>query len=264
MARRITTRQLAAACVACGVAGLGAAQGVVDRGQGDLGPNSASQRYVEPGNAQFSPETALTDRFGPASPSQLADLYHRGDVSRRYLYQAPGVSALYNQSDYLTRDATGLVGLNGVNSASGRLVAITPADIVYVLSPELLNSPAAQVAEDGPGVGQVDHRLLLTPLGSPTPAAGLDGQLSTQVDGRYDADNPRIIDLAAIHQRHRGAERDPRLVERSRRWVEEREREREAAAAAQALEDETRDEASAQAEDGSDDPQPQPGVSAED
>lgn len=263
----MTTRRFAAAFVAYGVAGVAAAQGVVDRGQADLGPNSASQRVVEPGNAQFSPETALTDRFGPASPSQLADLYHRGDVSRRYLYQAPGITALYNQSSYLTRDAAGVVGLNRANSASGQMVAITPADIVYVLSPELINGPAVQWVDDEPGVGQVDHRLLLTPLGSTTPATGLDGRLSTQVDGRYDADNPRVVDLEAIHQQRRGAERDPRLVERSRRWVEEREREREAAAAAaQAAEDEPGDDASAQAADGPDDPQPQPqpGVSAED
>mgnify|MGYP000156206636 CR=1 FL=1 len=249
----MTTRQVAAAAVAFGVAGLGSAQGVVDRGTSDFGPNSASQRYVEPGNAQFSPETALTDRFGPASASQLADLYHRSDVSRRYLYQAPGFAAVYNQSDYLTREATGLVGINGANNASGQLVAITPADIVYVLSPELLNQ-SVRVVDDAPLPGQVDGRLRLTPLGSTTPSTGVNGRLSTQVDGRYDAANPRVVDIAAIEQQMRGAQRDPRLVERSRRWREERERERAAAEEAARAADEVPEEVSD--EDAVDDPTP--------
>ncbi|MEM9416701.1 MAG: hypothetical protein AAGA29_14670 [Planctomycetota bacterium] len=220
-----------AACVAMAFTALqSAAQGqVVDRGTADLGPNNASHRVVHPGIAQFSPEAALTDRFAGNPATRLADLYHQPDAQRRYLYQAPGVTALYNQSDYLTRDGLGVRGINGNNTSNGQVFPITPADIVYVLSPELLQQRPA-VQDRAPVPGQVDRRVAPTPMQAGPYANSVGGMLDTRIDAHLDTAQPNIVDVQAIHDQRRGAQRDPRLVERSRRWHEERERERAAQA----------------------------------
>ncbi|XAL98139.1 hypothetical protein OT109_11075 [Phycisphaeraceae bacterium D3-23] len=218
----------AATCAALGAAlltaGQSAAQGQpVDRGTADLGPNSVSHRVVEPGIAQFSPEGALTDRYASDPATRLANLYHQPDAHRRYLYQAPGVTALYNQSDYITRDNQGVGGVNRSNAGNGQVFAIAPADIVYVLSPDLLNTRPVQEALP-PAPGQIDRRMLPTAI-QPGPYANTaGGQLNTRIDGHLNTAQPSIVDVQAIHDRRRGAQRDPRLVERARRWREERER----------------------------------------
>ncbi|MFI4862336.1 MAG: hypothetical protein ACIAXF_16855 [Phycisphaerales bacterium JB063] len=217
--RTVRALLLLGACVSSGAA---YAQGqVVDRGTADLGANSASQRVVEPGIAQFSPEGALTDRFGGQAGPRLANLYHEADVDRRYLYRAPGVTALYNQSDYLTRDAQGVGGINRNNAGNGAVYAIAPADIVYVLSPELLEPRAAREPLP-PSPGQIDRQVSPTAVQPGPYGSTAGGMLNTRIDGHIDTAEPRIVDVAAIHQQRRGAQRDPRLVERSRRWQEER------------------------------------------
>lgn len=225
--RKITTCFALTAAFCCGATQAQAQGQPVDRGTGDLGPNSVSQRVVHPGIGQFSAEGALTDRYADAPATRLASLYHQPDTERRYLYRAPGVTALYNQSDYITRDAQGVSGINRSSAGNGQTYAIAPADIIYVLSPDLLfNPPTPQAAQHVPG--QVDRRLDPTPLTAPRYHTAPDGQLDTRIDGQIDPENPRILDLQAIHSQRRGAQRDPRLVERSRRWREEAEREAQA------------------------------------
>jgi len=231
--------------------------------------NNLTGTLVVTAGGVYPPDTAVLtgNTYGP----------NGNDFTGRYTAPAANtvVSTTFFAVDGLTQgtvavpaEANVAAGIDyGPDSGlTGTLVvdsAITPADIVYVLSPELLNGPAVQWVDDEPGVGQVDHRMRLTPLGSTTPATGLDGRLSTQVDGRYDADNPRVVDIEAINQQRRGAERDPRLVERSRRWREAREREA-AEAAARADQASTDDEASADDAGDEDGSQVQPGGPVED
>lgn len=236
-----TTARFAAALLGCVGASSAAGQGqTVDRGTADLGPNSTSQRVVDPGIAQFSPEGALTDRFAGQSQARLIDLYHRPDIERRYVYRSPGLTALYNESSYLTQDATGLIGINGTNGGNGRGVPIVSADVVYVLSPDLLREPTPEPLPPLPG--QVDRQLQPTPMhgqgaahGYTAPAGATAGnQLNTQIDGQLVPGQPNIVDIEAINNRYRGAQRDPRLVERARQWREEREAAERAAREAEA------------------------------
>lgn len=223
-----TTRTLAAALLAGAAASSAAAQGQpADRGTGDLGPNSASQRVVDPGIAQFSPEAALTDRFAGQSQARLIDLYHRPDVERRFVYRAPGLTALYNQSSYLTQDATGVIGINGTNGGNGRAIPITSADVIYVLSPDLIGPAETLALPLRPG--QVDRRVMPTPASGPptahgyaSPAGqGAPGLLNTHLQGQPNA--PHLLDIEAIHHQYRVAPHDPQRAERARRWRAERE-----------------------------------------
>ena len=216
---------------------------LVDRGTADFGPNSVSQRVVNPGIAQFSAEGALVDRFANDPITRGANLYHQQTVDRRYLFRAPGVSAIYNQSDYLTRDGQGVVGINRSNAGPGRVAAIPGADIVYVLSIELLG-PRPTQQEPARIPGMLDRRILPTVPNASRYTDATPGQLNTLIDAQLDPSNPRIIDLQAIRDQRRGARRDPILVERARRWREEREREEQAAreAEAEAQEEESQPE----------------------
>lgn len=200
-------------------AGVAVAQGQpVDRGTGDLGPNSVSQRVIERGIGQFSPEAALVDRYVSAPTSFAADFYAGQQATgRRYLYRAPGITALYNQSSYLTQDGMGVIGINGTNGGNGRAIPIVTSDMVYVLSPELLDQQQQRAAEtQATATDDLGRQVYATPIGG---TAG--GRLDTQVTAHTQAD---ILDIAAIHAEMRRPQRDPRLVERARRWREERER----------------------------------------
>jgi hypothetical protein len=216
-------RSAAALLPAVLAAGVAAAQGQpVDRGTGDLGPNSASQRVVEPGIGQFSPEAALVDRY-VSQPASLAADFYAGQqaVGRRYLYRAPGITALYNQSSYLTQDGMGVVGINGTNGGNGRAIPIVTSDMVYVLSPELLDQQQRAAEARADAADDLGRQVHATPVGG---TAG--GRLDTQITAHTQAD---ILDIAAIHAELRRPQRDPRLVERAERWREERERAERAA-----------------------------------
>ncbi|MEM9021867.1 MAG: hypothetical protein AAGC44_15025 [Planctomycetota bacterium] len=196
----------------------------VDRNVGDQGPLSVSQRVVDPGNARWARGTSLTDRFGQAQPQWLDQaLDHRVDprLNQRYLYQAPGVSAMLNQPDYaaLTPDGTIVRNAQGID---GAVVQLTPANVVYILSPEYL-APPNQASAD-----PADQALppVNTDRVQPTPLVQHDQLMrDTRIDGRYDPNAPaNLLDIAAIHRRAQQP-RHPELEERSRRLREERARE---------------------------------------
>lgn len=220
--------------------GVAAAQGQpVDRGTGDLGPNSVSQRVIERGIGQFSPEAALVDRYVSAPTSFAADFYAGQQATgRRYLYRAPGITALYNQSSYLTQDGMGVIGINGTNGGNGRAIPIVTSDMVYVLSPELLDQQQRSAQTQAAATDDLGRQVYATPIGG---TAG--GRLDTQVTAHTQAD---LLDIAALHAEMRRPQRDPRLVERARRWREERER---AEQEAQRLEAQSEEPAEPAAED---------------
>lgn len=200
----------------CAVPALGQVQNNrVDRNVADQGALSASQRFVEPGIARWSREAALTDRFGQAQP-QWIDRALDPRLNQRYMYQAPGITAMLNQPDYaaLTPDGTIVRNAQGIDHA---VVQLTPANVVYILSPEYLKASTPETDDqDPPGPERV------RPVSVVNPDQLMD---DARVDGRYDPNAPaNMVDIATIHGRAQ-AQRHPELEERSRRLREERARE---------------------------------------
>ena len=180
-----------------------------------LQADSAVQPEDAPGLEAFS------ERFESAPVSFAADLLPRPQATYRFLYQAPGVATLFNQSTYISP-----ADFRGVVHGTGRSQEIiNPTDVAYVLSPQLLSQRLAQSAHD-PAPHAVDYRVQpQSPRVYANPGQ-IDGRIDTAIDGRYDPDFPRQIDIEAVHRAMRDTpRRDPRLVERARRWREARERE---------------------------------------
>lgn len=191
----------------------------VDRNVGDSGPNSASQRVVEPGIGQWSRQAPLTDRFGQAQP-QWIDRALDPRLSQRYMYQAPGLTAMLNRPDYaaLTPEGNIVRNAQGIDHA---LVQLTPANVVYILSPELLNAPPPKQDPDDQALAPSNVQRV-QPVSVVNPNQLMD---DARVDGRYDPNAPaNMVDIATIHGRAQ-AQRHPELEERSRRLREERARE---------------------------------------
>lgn len=186
---------------------------VVDRNVSDAGPNSISQRVVDPGIARWSRDASMIDRFGN-SDTQWIDRVADPRLNQRYFYQAPGLTALVSRPNYavLTQDGQVATNRQGID---GKVIQLAPANLVYVLSPEYLNAPPT-ITEPDPD----DHRVRGTLPANTGPVAH-----DARIDGRYDPNAPaEMVDIAAIHGRAQQT-RHPDLVERSRRLREERAKE---------------------------------------
>lgn len=124
----------------CSAAGAQTRAGApVDRNVGDTGPNAASQRQVNPGIGQFGVGSMLTDRFGnnPLQPTRH-DPYADPRVSQRFLLQSPGFTALIDRPDYIGVGPQGSWVSNKQTYDGTEILTLTPANTVFVLSPELL------------------------------------------------------------------------------------------------------------------------------
>ncbi|MEM6504897.1 MAG: hypothetical protein AAF711_05480, partial [Planctomycetota bacterium] len=111
----------------------------VDRNVGDTGPNSASQRLVQPGLGQFGVGSLLTDRYDrePFAFDRFNPAVGDTRTSHRYLMQAPGVTALMSRPDYIGPSPRGGWVFNQ-QTFDGAEILTYSADTVFVLSPELL------------------------------------------------------------------------------------------------------------------------------
>lgn len=198
------------------------AGGVVDRNVSDAGPNSVSQRVVDPGIARWSRDASMIDRLGNSDP-QWIDRVADPRLNQRYFYQAPGLTALVSRPNYAVLTPDGEVATNR-QGVDGKVIQLAPANLVYILSPQYLNAPSTSTEPDPD-----DHRVRGTPLVNTGPIAQ-----DARIDGRYDPNAPaNMVDIAAIHGRAQEI-RHPDLVERSRRLREERAKEQAAREAEEA------------------------------
>lgn len=192
---------------------------VVDRNVGDTGPNSASQRYLQPGLGQFGVGSLLLDRYD-RSPQQF-DRFNPivGDTrtNHRYLMQAPGVTALLNRPGYIGPSPRGGWVFNQ-QTFDGSEILTYGADTVFVLSPELLKAPKREQ--------EVDKNWLNDPNRIQPKTVGDPHQImrDTRVTGKptnYIIDNHPAVqrDPNYVH---------PEIIERRKRWKAEREAEEKA------------------------------------
>ncbi|MEM9348198.1 MAG: hypothetical protein AAGB26_16440 [Planctomycetota bacterium] len=121
----------------------------VDRNVGDAGPNSASQRLVQPGLGQFGVGSLLTDRYDrePFEFDRFNPVVGDTRTSHRYLMQAPGVTALMSRPDYIGPSPRGGWVFNQ-QTFDGAEILTYSADTVFVLSPELLAPPKREEVID--------------------------------------------------------------------------------------------------------------------
>lgn len=143
----------------------------VDPNVGDRGPNAASLRYVEPGNAQHSFAARLTTtdfRTGwsahsaanPIATDPATGLPH----SQGFQYTAPGVRALIDRPDYLVDLGGPVPGRNIQPIRDGAQSLIIPANTVFQLT---LDRPRVEPPAPEPAAGNfVDLRVSPHPVRS--------------------------------------------------------------------------------------------------
>jgi len=194
---------------------------LVDRNVGDTGPNAASQRYMQPGLGQFGVGSLLRDRFSNEDPYQSTrfDPFNNDPrVSQRYLMQSPGVSALIERPDYIGPSPHGGWVMNAQTYDGAEILTLTPANTVFILSPELLQ-PTRSIDAD-----LTDHPNRVQPQSVGNPYSLM---LNAQVDGRaYTRPDPALIDRAETYVH-------PEILERRRLLRAEREAEEAARQAAE-------------------------------
>ncbi len=195
----------------------------VDRNVADTGANATSQRLAQPGIGQFGVGSLLLDRYGdkPYEPTQYDPYAGDPRVSQRYLLQAPGITALLDRPDYIGLSPQGGWVFNEQTLDGTELITLTPANTVYILSPELLqpNQPTP-IAPNSGGIDDNPYRVL--PQTQNDPYALMR---DTQIDRRAYAPNPGAGALEPENNY-----RHPEIIERERKLKEEREREAAAAA----------------------------------
>ena len=129
---------------------LGPAGGTpVDRNVGDTGPNSASQRIMQPGLGQFGVGSLLLDRYDnkPHEFDRFNPIVGDARTSHRYIMQAPGVTALMSRPDYIGPSPQGGWVFNRQTYDGAEILTYSP-DTVFVLSPDLLAPPKRRDHED--------------------------------------------------------------------------------------------------------------------
>ena len=189
---------------------------VVDRNVGDTGPNSASQRLMQPGLGQFGVGSLLLDRYDnrPHQFDRFDPIVGDRRTSHRYMMQAPGVTALMNRPDYIGPSPQGGWVFNQ-QTYDGAEILSYGADTVFVLSPELLRPL--------PKRDQVDTAWLNNPYRFQTKTVGDPHAImrDTIITGRptqYKIENHPAVqhDPNYVH---------PEIIERRKRWKAEREAE---------------------------------------
>jgi hypothetical protein len=185
----------------------------VDRNVGDTGPNSASQRLMQPGLGQFGVGSLLLDRYDnkPHEFDRFNPIVGDTRTSHRYLMQAPGVTALMSRPDYIGPSPEGGWVFNQQTYDGAEILTYSP-DTVFVLSPELLAKPQRREAEDD--------------------FLNNANRVQAQSVGDLVTGQPRIY---PVQQNHPAVQRDPNyvhpeIIERRRKLKAEREAEEAAEA----------------------------------
>jgi len=188
----------------------------VDRNVGDTGPNSASQRLMQPGLGQFGVGSLLLDRYDnqPHRFDRFNPIVGDARTSHRYLMQAPGVTALMNRPDYIGPSPQGGWVFNQ-QTYDGAEILTYSSDTVFVLSPALLAKPERKDQADN---AWRDHpnRVRAQTVGDPNAI-----MRDTIVTGQS-----RNVTL----EKHPAVQRDPNyvhpeIIERRKRLKAEREAE---------------------------------------
>ncbi len=139
----------------------------------DRGPHSVSQRYIDPGNAQFSPHVAIR-RVDPAAaqPAAVRATWTRVGLpslnvqngatpndATTYEYRAPGIHALMDRPQYIVQDGPRSLSRNATPGPGGRYAPLAPANLVYSLMPDA-DATAPPTAEADPALDpRIDGRL---------------------------------------------------------------------------------------------------------
>lgn len=220
----------------------------VDRNVGDTGPNAASQRLTQPGLGQFGVGSLLLDRFGDRDPYRTTrvDLFAADPrAGQRYLLRAPGITALIARPDYIGPSPAGGWVFNQQTIDGAEILTLTPANTVYVLSPQLLRPPtdprdATAYADDNP------NRYQPRTLGGPNGRIE-NTRLDTQVNAR-----PAYAPAPHVQAPRDETYRHPAILERQRKLREERQREAVEKAQAQAERSKTDEDTEDQSDAGSD------------
>ncbi|MFK7790919.1 MAG: hypothetical protein AB8C95_15685 [Phycisphaeraceae bacterium] len=193
----------------------------VDRNVGDSGPNSASQRLMQPGLGQFGVGSLLLDRFDnkPHQFDRFNPIVGDSRTSHRYLMQAPGVTALMSRPDYIGPSPRGGWVFNQQTFDGAEILTFSP-DTVFVLSPDLLAAPRRNDELDA---SLVNHPNRLTPTSAGDPNAIMRDTLITGKPRNYVIDNHPAVqnDPNYVH---------PEIIERRKRLKAEREAEEAAKA----------------------------------
>jgi len=193
----------------------------VDRNVGDTGPNAASQRLTQPGLGQFGVGSLLVDRYGGNDPYQTmrVDAFAADPrVGQRYLLRSPGVTALLARPDYIGPSPEGGWVFNEQTIDGAEILTLTPANTVYVLSPQLLR-PQNDGRENPAYADDNPNRYQPRTLGGPS-AMIQDTRVDTQVYARP-AYSPPPQTQAPRDETYR----HPAIIERERKLREERQRE---------------------------------------
>ena len=159
-------------------------EAAVDQAVGDLGPSAVSFRRIDPGNAQFSPRVRMFERrpddrgwSGVGLPA-LDQMYDRN----RYVYRAPGVTALIDQPSYLVRSSRPSgrprYEVDVAPDRDGQAIPLISAGTVFSLIPEDAAPPPVPEADPWADVPGGDPRLDLR----------LDGRLDGDYDQTFDAE----------------------------------------------------------------------------
>jgi len=216
----------------------------VDRNVGDTGPNAASQRLTQPGLGQFGVGSLLVDRYGGNDPYQTmsVDAFAADPrVGQRYLLRSPGVTALLARPDYIGPSPEGGWVFNEQTVDGAEVLTLTPANTVYVLSPQLLR-PQNDGRENPAYADDNPNRYQPRTLGGPN-AMIQDTRVDTQVFAR-----PAYSPPPQIQAPRDETYRHPAIIERERKLREERQREAIEQAQAEAEAEQRKAEENAEAE----------------
>ena len=187
----------------------------VDRNVGDTGPNSASQRIVQPGLGQFGVGSLLLDRFdrSPHNFDRFNPIVGDARTNHRYIMQAPGVTALMKRPDYIGPSPNGGWVFNQQTFDGAEILTYSP-DTVFVLSPELLAAPKRRDTRDE----QHNDPNRVQPKTAGDPPAIMRDTLVTGKPTNYIIDNHPAVqrDPNYVH---------PEIIERRRKLKAEREAE---------------------------------------
>lgn len=188
----------------------------VDRNVADTGANAASLRVADPGIGQFGVGSLLVDRFSaqPYQPQHVNPYAVDPRASQRYLLQSPGFYAMMDRPDYIGPSPQGGWVFNQQTLDGTEILTLTPANTVYILSPDLLQPKPVQATT------LPDHPSRVLPQTRTDPYALIR---DTRVSREAYAPIPRRQTVQRDdNYRH------PEIIERERKLREEREHEAEA------------------------------------
>ncbi|MBX2851272.1 MAG: hypothetical protein KTR15_05965 [Phycisphaeraceae bacterium] len=192
---------------------------VVDRNVGDTGPNSASQRYMQPGLGQFGVGSLLLDRYerSPHTFDRFNPIVGDSRTSHRYIMQAPGVSALMSRPDYIGPSPRGGWVFNQQTYDGAEILSYS-ADTVFVLTPELLRPMPKRNEAD---TAWLNNPNRVRPRTVGDPHAIMRDTIITGQPTRYTTDNHPAVqrDPNYVH---------PEIIDRRKRLKAEREADRKA------------------------------------